>query len=56
VIRSTVPSGFSQSQNCFFMPEFLTEANWKNDFITSTHWIFGLLEGGEDFEKKNSEF
>jgi UDPglucose 6-dehydrogenase len=47
VIRSTVPIGFSQSQNCFFMPEFLTEANWKNDFINSTHWIFGLLENND---------
>jgi hypothetical protein len=27
------------------MPEFLTEANWKNDFITCTNWVFGLLEG-----------
>lgn len=44
IIRSTVPVGFSQSQNCFFMPEFLTEANWKDDFINSTHWVFGLLE------------
>jgi UDP-glucuronate decarboxylase len=44
VIRSTVPIGFSESMECFFMPEFLTEANWKNDFITSTHWVFGLQQ------------
>jgi UDPglucose 6-dehydrogenase len=43
VIRSTVPIGFSDSIDCFFMPEFLTEANWKEDFITSSHWVFGTL-------------
>jgi len=37
------------------MPEFLTEANWKNDFITSTYWVFGLLEG-EGKEKLNETF
>lgn len=42
IIRSTVPVGFSESVGCFFMPEFLTEANWINDFICSSHWIFGL--------------
>lgn len=55
VIRSTVPVGFSQSQSCFFMPEFLTEANWCNDFINSTHWVFGLLQGNE-YNDLNSEF
>ena len=48
VIRSTVPVGFSQSMGCFFMPEFLTEANWANDFVNSTHWIFGLLENPDN--------
>ena len=42
VIRSTVPIGYSESIGCFFMPEFLTEANWKEDFITSKQWVFGL--------------
>jgi UDP-glucuronate decarboxylase len=55
VIRSTVPVGFSQSQNCFFMPEFLTEANWREDFINSTHWVFGLLQGDINNEL-NKEF
>ena len=55
VIRSTVPVGFSQSQNCFFMPEFLTEANWREDFINSTHWVFGLLQG-EQNKTLNNEF
>lgn len=53
VIRSTVPVGFSQIQNCFFMPEFLTEANWRDDFINSTHWVFGLLQGDQNKEINN---
>lgn len=55
VIRSTVPVGFSQSQGCFFMPEFLTEVNWYVDFINSTHWIFGLLQG-DNYNELNNEF
>jgi UDP-glucose 6-dehydrogenase len=37
------------------MPEFLTEANWKKDFITCTNWVFGLLEG-ENKEEINETF
>ncbi len=55
VIRSTVPVGFSQSQKCFFMPEFLTELNWRDDFINSTHWVFGVLQGEEN-KRLNNEF
>jgi len=55
VIRSTVPVGFSQSIGCYFMPEFLTEANWHDDFINTTHWVFGLLVG-EQYKEQNSEF
>lgn len=33
IIRSTVPIGFCDTlDNAFFMPEFLTEANWEHDF------------------------
>lgn len=46
VIRSTVPVGTASKLNCFFMPEFLTEANAANDFKNTSCWIFGL--------KKNS--
>ena len=28
VLRSTIPVGTSDSLNCFFMPEFLTEKNY----------------------------
>lgn len=42
VIRSTVPVGTSERLNCFFMPEFLTEANPVDDFRKTEKWIFGL--------------
>lgn len=44
VIRSTVPVGTSKRLGCYFMPEFLTETNYINDFIENKHWIFGSLE------------
>ena len=42
VIRSTVLPGTSDSLNCYFMPEFLTEKNYLEDFRTCNEWIFGL--------------
>ena len=42
VCRSTVPVGTCDILNCYFMPEFLTEKNFLNDFINNEHWIFGL--------------
>ena len=42
VIRSTVPPGTCDDLNCYFMPEFLTEKNYVNDFINNPNWIFGL--------------
>jgi len=42
VCRSTVPVGTCDNLNCYFMPEFLTEKNFVNDFINNEHWIFGL--------------
>jgi len=42
VIRSTVPPGTSKRLNCYFMPEFLTEKNYIDDFINNPEWIFGL--------------
>jgi nucleotide sugar dehydrogenase len=49
VIRSTVPVGTCDELNCYFMPEFLTEKNFINDFINNKNWIFGLL--GQDLER-----
>ena len=42
VLRSTVPVGTSKSMGINFMPEFLTEKNWKQDISDCKHWIFGL--------------
>ena len=44
IIRSTVPVGYCDSKNTFFMPEFLTEKNWKDDFINNKYWLFGIYE------------
>ncbi len=42
VIRSTVPVGFAAKHGCYFMPEFLTEANWENDFRGTKEWVVGI--------------
>lgn len=49
IIRSTVPPNTSKILNCYFMPEFLTEKNWQNDFKNCEHWIFGLNGSENDF-------
>jgi UDP-glucuronate decarboxylase len=53
VIRSTVHIGFSDSQKCYFMPEFLTELYWKDDFVNSKYWVFGVLDSENDTEFKS---
>ena len=53
VIRSTIPPGTSDNLNCYFMPEFLTEKNFINDFVNNKEWIFGLLGTNKDKEFKN---
>jgi len=57
VIRSTVPVGTCDKFNCYFMPEFLTEKNYMNDFVNNKNWIFGLLDVPEDelIKKKNNK-
>ena len=42
VVRSTVPVGFCDSVGVNFMPEFLTEANWIEDFKNNNSWVFGV--------------
>ena len=42
VIRSTVPPGTADKLYCYFMPEFLTEKNYINDFKYNKEWIFCL--------------
>ena len=48
VIRSTVTPGTSQRLNCYFMPEFLTEKNFVNDFKNNENWIFGCKNTDQD--------
>jgi UDPglucose 6-dehydrogenase len=42
IIRSTVPVGFAAKHGCYFMPEFLTEANWEADFRSTREWVIGI--------------
>lgn len=41
ILRSTVPPGISSRLGVDFMPEFLTEANWRADFYACGLWVFG---------------
>jgi UDPglucose 6-dehydrogenase len=53
VIRSTVPVGTSDSLGCYFMPEFLTEQNYLQDFRQNSNWIFGKPDNFDSsFENK----
>ena len=44
VNRCTVPVGTSDRLRVNFMPEFLTEKRFEEDFINNPDWIFGLNE------------
>lgn len=48
ILRSTVPVGTCDQLSLYFMPEFLTEKNFINDFINNKEWIFGLLNSPKD--------
>jgi UDPglucose 6-dehydrogenase len=41
VVRSTVSVGTCKDLGVMFMPEFLTESKWKEDFINQGDWILG---------------
>jgi len=41
ILRSTVPVGTSEKLEVHFMPEFLTERNWRKDFYNNNLWVFG---------------
>ena len=49
VVRSTVPVGFCKKHGVNFMPEFLTEKNWRQDFFENKDWIVG----SSDLKDKN---
>lgn len=44
VCRSTVIMGTCDRLGIYHMPEFLTETNWKQDFLSCKTWIFGQPE------------
>lgn len=52
VLRSTVPAGTCDELGVYFMPEFLTEKNYIDDFINNKDWVFGLLNKDSDEEFK----
>jgi UDPglucose 6-dehydrogenase len=59
VIRSTVLPGTSDELDSYFMPEFLTEKNFMEDFRTCQEWVFGLKGNRYDnvfMEKINKLF
>lgn len=41
-VRSTVPVGTCKHLGVAFMPEFILEKSWENDFKETTDWIIGL--------------
>lgn len=53
VLRSTVPVGTCDQLDCYFMPEFLTEKRYIDDFINNKNWIYGLKQSDKDKEFKN---
>ncbi len=44
IVRSTVPPGTCEKLGVFFMPEFLTEKNFMEDFKNNKKWIIGCPE------------
>lgn len=42
IVRSTVPVGFCKAQGVMFMPEFLTEKNWREDILSCKEWYVGM--------------
>ena len=54
VLRSTVPAGTCDDLGIYFMPEFLTEKNYIQDFINNKDWVFGLLNKDSDELFKNT--
>ena len=53
IVRSTVPVGTCRDLGVNFMPEFLTEANWEEDFKSTKEWLIGLDDNkNNDLKKK----
>ena len=54
VLRSTVPVGTCDDLGFYFMPEFLTEKNYIEDFKNNKNWILGLKNNVRDIYFKES--
>ena len=52
IVKSTVPVGTCRKLGVMFMPEFLTEKNWKEDFLSQENWIFGTNSEDDDARDK----
>ena len=50
IIRSTVTIGTAERLGVNFMPEFLTERNWKQDVLESKDLVFGVDNNIEEFK------
>ena len=53
VVRSTIPPGTAGRLGVHVMPEFLTEANWEDDFRHTAQWVVGwnqAVEGSDTFK------
>ena len=56
ILRSTVPAGTCDNLGVYFMPEFLTEKNYVDDFINNKDWVFGLIGNEHDEQFKETVF
>lgn len=52
IVRSTVVPGTCDRLEVNFMPEFLTEKNWYDDFINCENWIIGCNLSDDIFKDK----
>lgn len=52
IVKSTVPVGTCRELGVMFMPEFLTENKWQEDFINQTDWILGRNSKNDPLEEE----
>ena len=54
IVRSTVLPGTCDRLGTFFMPEFLTEKNYLEDFKNNKFWILGTIEPSNSHNSTNN--
>ena len=52
VVKSTVPVSTCEGLGVMFMPEFLTEKNWENDFRNQKDWILGTNNRNDELRNE----